>query len=134
MYKFEELPNGSNSPIILMTLSNPYNPHTDSLETSAHIKGIFEASNDDVYCVADMSTINVSFSDLVLGLSEAFKNPESIFSNPRIHMYTVGSSELLRLGTEAVANQAQYGQVGIKIYGSVPEAVTQIQTDMTAKA
>ena len=71
--------------------------------------------------------MKVSFSDLVQGMAAAFKTPGSVFGNPRLKTFTVGSDMLVQLGTKAATEQDQYGKVAISLHTSVESAIEAVK-------
>jgi hypothetical protein len=129
--EFERIPN---EPIIIGTFGNPYEPIRDAGATSEALNKALNETEGNVYYVADFLMTSFSFSDMAIGMSEAFRAPGSPYANPRLKMYIVGSAELLRLGVEAAATQQQYGSVPMQMFPSVDEALTKVRADLAQKA
>jgi hypothetical protein len=128
--KFERPPN---EPIVIGTFGNPYDPMRDAGATSEELNRALNESKDNVYYVADFSMTSFSFSDMAIGMSEAFRAPGSPYANPRLKMYIVGSAELLRLGVEAAKTQQQYGSLPMQMFPTVDEALTKVRADIAQK-
>lgn len=112
--------------ILISTFSTPYDPMNDTMSSIQEITKRLNETDKDLHYVADMRALNISFADLVSGLAQAFSNPDSVFANPRLKTYTVGSNTLIRMGSQAVAEQSQYGKIPIKLFSSVEEALQAI--------
>ena len=115
-----------NENTLIITYSNPLDIIQDTIVSMNEIRKILDSTDGDLYSIADMRGIEITFADLTQGMAQAFSTPDSVYANPRLTTYTVGDSELVRLGTEAVSKQDQYGKIAIKLYSSVEEALEAI--------
>lgn len=120
----------ANEPIIIAVYTNPFNAVEDSNAVAGYLIDFLEKSKEQVYFVADMREINVTFSDLVSGLAVAYTTPGSPYANPRLKTFTVATDELISLGAKAVAEQRQYGRADVQLYNTVEAALTEIKTLM----
>jgi len=110
-------------PIWVSNYHEPYDPSMDAHAVDLEMQSLTADVPGKLYFIADMRAIDVEFSDIVSGLAEAFKSGvETFYTNPRVTILTVGTSDLIKMATEA-AKQAQYGGVDIKVFPTVEEAV-----------
>lgn len=116
----------SGESVIIATFTNPFDAAVDGGAVAGHLIDILNNTTGDVYYIADMQGVDVSFSELVEGLAVAFTTPGSPYANPRLQTFTVATDDLLALGTKAVSEQQQYGKANVKLYSSVAEAQTEI--------
>ena len=119
-FKVEKVPN---EPIVISTISNPYDAMVDSAGIAQELLQILSETSDTIYYVADMSNLNVSFSELTVGLAHAFRTPGSPYANPRLKTLPVGSAGMIKFGVEAASQQSNYGKQQIQLYASVDEAL-----------
>lgn len=130
-FKFERVPN---EPIVIGTLSNPYDPAPDVEGISMALIQVLNETSETIYYVADMSDLNVSFSDLTMGLAQAFRTPGSPYANPRLKTLPVGSAGMIKFGVEAASQQSNYGKQQIKLYASVDEALAIARSEIAEMA
>jgi hypothetical protein len=97
---------------------------------AAQLQTLLSNTNSNVYYIADMRKVKISFSDLVVGLAQAFANKSSPYANPRLKTYTVASDELIAFGAKAAAEQDQYNKAAVKFYPGVDEALVEIRREM----
>ncbi|MEL7235911.1 MAG: hypothetical protein AAGK74_15505, partial [Chloroflexota bacterium] len=90
-------------PIWVATYSEPYNATIDAQKVDAEMTAITEGMKGNIYYIPDLRVIDVNFGQIVEGLAEAFKpGVKSFYSDPRVHILTVGTSDLIRMATAAV--------------------------------
>lgn len=114
--------------ILVGTFSEPYHPINDSGASAEKLMELLQTKTGDIHYVADLREVEIAFSDLAIGMAEAFGNPNSPYINPRVKTYTVGSSALIEFGVKAATEQEQYGNIEIKLYKSVDEAFADIDS------
>ena len=119
-YKFERIPG---EPVVVGTLFNPYDPGPDVEGIAQELNKVLNETTGTMYYVADMSGLNVSFSELTVGLAQAFRTPGSPYANPRLKTFPVGSAAMIKFGVEAASQQSNYGKQQIQLYASREEAL-----------
>lgn len=112
-----------NEAIIIAKFTEPFDAAQDTTAIANHLQDVLNNSSGTLCYIADMSEVKIKFSDLVLGLAEAFSNKSSPYANPRLRMFTVGSDELITFGTKAAAEQAQYNKANVALYSDVDSAL-----------
>jgi len=122
-YVVKQLPN---EPILLMTVSSPFDMEKDAPPLFALAAKTAEPIPGHVYCVYDLRKLELSFGDLVLGLSAQTGHVAGSMSDPNITAVMIGSSEMLKLAEKAF-QQKQYGEIGIKLFGSVEDATNYVR-------
>lgn len=105
----------------------------DSTAVAIQLLEFLDKTTGPVYYIADMRDIKIKFSDLVMGMSQAFTDPHSPYANPRMTTYTVASDLLISLGVKAASEQQQYGKADVKMYKSVDDALAEIRKQMAKK-
>jgi hypothetical protein len=130
-YTFERFPN---EPIAICTFKQPYDPKADAQGAAEELIKMLASIQGDVYYIADLRNINVSFSDLAVGLAQAFKTPGSPYANPRLKTFTVGSGELVRIGVETTARSQAYGNVQVRLFTSLEDALEQVRVEIAKSA
>ena len=128
-FKFERVPG---EPIAIGTMFNPHDPVNDTIGLSEELTKTLNEISDTVYYIADMSSLDVSFADLTVGLAQAYRTPGSPYANPRLKTFPVGSAGMIKFGVEAASQQANYGKQQIKLYASREEALETIRSEMAA--
>lgn len=117
-------------PILIAKFTPPFDPMKDSMGVAVQLLEFLDKTQGRVYYIADMRDIKIKFSDLVMGMSQAFTDPHSPYANPRLTTYTVASDLLISLGAKAASEQQQYGRANVKMYKSVDEALAEIRKQM----
>ncbi|MCU0464374.1 MAG: hypothetical protein MUF38_07365 [Anaerolineae bacterium] len=115
------------SPIIIATFTDPFDAVNDGGAVAGYLLDALNNISGNVYYIADMSTIKIDFSDLVMGLAAAYTTPGSPYANPRLKTYTVAHDDLIEFGAKAATEQQQYGKVEVKFYRDVTEALEAIR-------
>lgn len=117
-------------PILIAKFTPPFDPMKDSMAVAGQLLEFLDKTTGHVYYIADMRDIKIKFSDLVMGMSQAFTDPHSPYANPRVTTYTVAGDLLISLGVKAASEQQQYGRADVKLYKSVDEALAEIRKHM----
>ncbi len=117
----------SNEPIVVAKFTEPFDVVNDTGTVAKYLQDTLVGSSGDLYYVADMSEIEIQFSDLVTGLAQAYTDKSGPYTNPRLKTFTVAKSELIALGSKAAAEQSQYGKAAVKFYPSTDEALAEIR-------
>ena len=102
----------------------------DSTAVAVQLLEFLDKTQTKVYYIADMRDIKIKFSDLVMGMSQSFTDPNSPYANPRMSTYIVASDLLISLGAKAASEQQQYGRPNVKMYKSVDDALAEIRKQM----
>jgi hypothetical protein len=126
-FKVELFPN---EPIVVATFGEPFDPKRDTVGASDELSKILAKTEGPLYYVPDLSAIKISFADLTIGLAEAFRKPDSAYHNPRLRTFTVGSDELVQVGVQAAAQQAQYGRAAVQYFTLLDAALTQVRAEI----
>lgn len=125
-----EIKQMENLPIFVATMSEPHDAIADATGIEKEMHQNIAAVNGTVYYIPDLSAIKITFSNIVIGLNEAFKEGSgSFYSNPRVKMLMVGSDEMLRVAADA-GSQDQYGNVPIELFATVDEAVAHAKAQL----
>lgn len=117
-------------PILIAEFTPPFDPMKDSMAVAVQLSEFLAKHEGHVYYIADMRKIKIKFSDLVMGMSQAFTDPHSPYSNPRLTTYNVASDLLISLGTKAANEQQQYGKADVKLFKTTEDALAEIRKHM----
>ena len=82
-----------------------------------------------VYRIIDVTEVEMSFSDMMVAMS-ADRGGEGTLDDPDVTTIYVGRGDLVAFGVKALAEQDQYGQLGVKLFASGEEAYAYIVEDM----
>lgn len=127
-YTFKQL---ANEPIFIAKFTEPFDVVADGSGVAGKLQDALNNSSGPVYYVADMSEVRIQFSDLVIGLAQAYSDKSSPYANPRLKTFTVANDELIAIGTKAAAEQEQYGHAAVKLYSSVDAAMQDVREAMS---
>lgn len=113
--------------ILIITFNDPFDVIADTATAEKEIKKRLDKNHDQLHYIADLSHVKVSFAGLVQGMAQAFTTPGSVFTNPKLINYTIiGDDQIMQLGAKAAKEQDQYGKIPIKLYGTVDDALKEI--------
>ncbi|MEL6403578.1 MAG: hypothetical protein AAFR81_04380 [Chloroflexota bacterium] len=122
-------------PIFVATFSEPHNSSQDSAGINEAMLPKLEEFEGTVYYIPDMRQVDVNFGDMVAGLQQAFASGvDTIYTNPRTKILTVGTQDLVRLAAEAVKTQEQYKKIPIDLFTTVEEAIAKAEKLMSQQA
>ncbi|MCU0464377.1 MAG: hypothetical protein MUF38_07380 [Anaerolineae bacterium] len=113
-------------PIVIATFSPPFDAVKDASTTAGYLNRLLAETNGDIHYIADLSALEIDLSDLVLGMTTAYASLQSPFYSPRLKTYTVGNTELVKVGAEAAAADARYG-ANVRFYPHVAEALAEVE-------
>ncbi|MDX1994668.1 MAG: hypothetical protein SF029_19955 [bacterium] len=120
-YKVTRVPN---EPIVVLEVSSPFDMITDLPAVFADIAKAKAGVASLTYCLYDVRNLQITFSDVVMGLAAHTKGEPGSVSDPTIRVILIGSDELLRLASEAL-KQEQYGQIALPMYATYDEAIAE---------
>ncbi|MFN8527484.1 MAG: hypothetical protein U0670_02595 [Anaerolineae bacterium] len=126
-YKITQLPN---EPIIIAKFTEPFDSTKDTTGVALVLADTLNKITGKLYYIADLQDVQIQFSDLVIGLAEAYANKASPYSNPRLTTFTVASDMLIEMGAKAASEQQQYGNADVKFYAKVDDALAVIRGQM----
>ena len=82
-----------------------------------------------VYRIIDVREMNLSFSDMMVAMATDRKGEGTLDDSDVTTLY-VGGGDLVAFGVKALAEQDQYGQLGVKLFASDEEAYAYVVEDM----
>lgn len=113
--------------VVIAKFTNPFDALKDSVAVAAFLTEHLRTTAGQIYYIADMSGIKITFFDLVQGMSQSFTDPTSPYANSRLTTLTVAGDLLISLGVKAASEQQQYGKVNVKLYRTVDQALAQVR-------
>lgn len=122
----------SDEPIIVAKFNEPFDAINDTTAVAKMLQDTLSSTSGTLCYIADMSEVQIKFSELVVGLAEAFSNKASPYANPRLRMFTIGSDELIAFGTKAASEQAQYQKANVKLYPDMESALADARNALKA--
>lgn len=75
-----------------------------------------------IYRILDVSKVDLQFSDMMVAMG-AERGMEGGSSDPDVTTLFVGSGELVKMGTKALAEQDQYGKARVHLFTTQEEAI-----------
>ncbi|MEL6272956.1 MAG: hypothetical protein AAFU54_03235 [Chloroflexota bacterium] len=114
-----------NEPLLIAVQATEYDPAGDAALTREHLQQLLDNHSGQVYYIPDVTGMEASFSDLVVGLAESFnrKQNNNIFFDPRLHILAVATNPIVKLAAKAGAQQDQYGNARLMVFDSREEAL-----------
>lgn len=111
-------------PIVIVKYVDPREPAAQQVRsTSEQIVNVTADISGMIYRINDVREYNLTYKEIALGLAEeTTAGLPGLVSDPRVCSITVGSSHYVKLGTQA-ARQPQYGELEIKLFESMDEAL-----------
>lgn len=97
-----------------------------ALQLNNLIYDMLSEMQPNVPVLLDLRKFKITFSDLVMALSDTNKG-NSMFAHPNLsEIVVVTDSGLLKMGAMAL-NQAQYGKKQVAVYTSLEEAMSHVE-------
>jgi hypothetical protein len=127
-YKIEKM---ADEPVVICTLEKGFNLGRDTAPYAKELQALLDSQPEQVYLITDARQLEVSFGDLIQGLTVVARGDLAVVRHPKIiNLITVGRSALLDLGSNAL-KQAQYGSLNIpvQVYTRMEDAWSFIQKD-----
>ncbi|PJF39244.1 MAG: hypothetical protein CUN55_14910 [Phototrophicales bacterium] len=110
-----------NEPILIITAKGKFTP--ENIETSFNeINKYYDPDGEMLYIISDNTELDMSFSDVVTGLASVTRREGFRFGAPNSMLIMVGTSEMVRLGTEAM-KQKQYGNLEVPMFDNIDDAI-----------
>ena len=109
-------------PVIVFTIQAPVDGEKDARTTSEKAIEFAHELGQPVYRIVDFSQVNVTFTDILMGISAGTGVPDDL-----VHTYMVGSHELVRLAAESSAQEQYGGGIQVQLYASIDEALDAIR-------
>ncbi len=106
-----------NEPIIVATIIPPIDTVTEPQLTGQAANEIARRFKGTVYRITDLSLVNLSYEEMVMGMADDIKHSE-----PNMEHVFVGPGELVELATESM-KLPQYGAKGAQLVKSLEEAI-----------
>jgi hypothetical protein len=116
-------------PIIVLTATDPFVPHEDLPPAYEEVAEMIDGVPGPVYCLYDIGSVYLGFSDLVTTLSTAIRGTPGSASDPRVKVVIVGTDDLAQLASEA-SRQEQYGRLNFPLFASMEEAVAYARAEI----
>lgn len=104
-------------PIIVATIIPPIDTVTEPRLTGQAANAIARRFQSTVYRITDLSRLDLSYEELVMGMADDIKNSE-----PNMEHIFVGTGDMVELATQSM-KLPQYGAKGAHMIKSVEEAV-----------
>ncbi len=115
-------------PIYIATFGDSFDAGADPASVERRLSAALATHTGPVFYIADLTETSVSFKDVVLGLSNAYRSEDpSTYLDERLHMCIVGSDEFVRLAVDAVAHQRHYGEVKVEVFSTVEDALSHVR-------
>jgi hypothetical protein len=115
-------------PILISRIVEPFNIEKDVPASLAQIQDILSKMSGQLYIISDCSNINPNFSEVVTGLAETSR-PESPLRNPRTETYVVATGQIFQNMVDWY-RQRQYGELSMRLYKTVDEALKVVRADI----
>lgn len=114
--------------IIIVKTTDPLDVTNMLVEVKDILEAALDECNGTLYYINDIRDVNISFGDMVSGMGLAFKGGFAVFNDPNLHIIIVSESSMVKMGSKAASQQSQYGNVPIKVFTTVDEAVAYART------
>jgi hypothetical protein len=99
-YDIKEIPGES---IVLVTLSESFDPAYDAVDSIEKITSILDAQPAPVFYAIDIRSLHVNFGDMVSMMGLATKGATGFLKHPNIReVVIISSSDMLTLGAKAL--------------------------------
>lgn len=116
-------------PAILLDIQEPFDPKEDVTRSAQEAARLQQELDRPIYRIIDLSKVDMEFSEMIVAMGNERKQAGGS-SDPNITTCFVGSSDVVRMGTKALAEQDQYGKGKVSLFTSVNEAIAFIREDI----
>ncbi len=120
----------SDMPLITVHFTMPFDPVGEAEIVAEKLQEMLDATEGKVYYIADITALELTFSQLMLGMGAAYVEG-SPYADPRMHIYTIASGDMIKMASEAVNTQEQY-KGSVRLFATVDEAMADIEAAMKA--
>jgi hypothetical protein len=110
--------------ILYSTYLPPFEAEADSQTSLKAILDFAKTMNGLFFVVTDVRQIDLSFSDLVLGMSTM----RELAMNVQMQIVAIGSGDMLKFAADA-ARQKQYGQHNVVLVATPEEALNHVANE-----
>jgi hypothetical protein len=120
-------------PIIVAVWQEPMDFRTEVPEMFQQVLALRDTieDSDRYFLIMDISSVKVSFSDVVYALGESRVARDQRRADLPLSLLLVGSGPLLELAAKAMS-QAQYGGYGMRLCASMEDALAAVRTAVAA--
>lgn len=129
-YRVELLPN---EPIVIVTLSEPFDWEKDIQATTARVAELTRHMAGPIYRISDMKQVSLDFSEVVTALASATRVVEGGLNDPRFRVVFISHEALLDLAEFGArsASQKQYGVTEpVQVFTNLDEALLHIRSEL----
>jgi hypothetical protein len=113
-------------PIVFVSITPPFNPLSDVPEAYTKAAQLSQTIPGTVFMLSDVSTISLSLDDMINGMAML---RGVLPKDNRYRFLAIGSAELIKFAAQAM-KQAQYGNVDIRLFASLDEAVAHVHAEL----
>ena len=121
-------------PAILATILSGFTVAHDWADGEAEIRRLLDASPEPLFLIDDVREMNMTFDDLVASASLGSRGQDPLWHHPKMRsVYFITGSKII----EAIAaglNSPVFGNVHVKVFASVEEALQDIDQVTAAAA
>ncbi|NDJ54012.1 MAG: hypothetical protein GYB68_13145 [Chloroflexi bacterium] len=109
--------------IIVVVLMNRYDFEKNSKELYDEIDKLMGADETELYCITDLSTLDIDFSDVVVALGSSKRGGPGSPADPRFAQNIfIGTDDMVQFAAQSM-QQTQYGKLDTLVFPSLEEAL-----------
>ena len=116
-------------PVVHLKMKQPLQMPGDVQTNAAEGQKLKQEVGGHVYRIIDVREAGLTFSDMMVGMSTD-KSGEGTLDDPDVTTIFLGDGELVEFGVKALAEQDQYGKLGVKLFSSEEDAYDFVREDM----
>ncbi len=117
-------------PAILIDIQEPFDPKNDVMKSAEEAARLREELRRPIYRIIDVSKVDIEFSEMIVAMGTERKKAGGS-GDPDVTTCFVGTSDVVRMGTQALAEQEQYGKGDVKLFTSADDAIRFIRDEIS---
>ena len=122
----------STHPVLLNVVLPSYNIATDWADGDQDMKRILDTHPEPLFLISDIREMRMSLDDMISAASMGSRGDTPAWHHPRMRgLYFVSTSKIVRMAAAGLNNPA-FGNVRAKVFGTVEEALADIERVMAA--
>lgn len=116
-------------PVVHLKMMQPIKQPDDVIFNATEGAKLKHDLGGHVYRIIDVTALNLDFSNMMMGMA-GDQGLEGSLSDPDVTTVFLGGGDLVEFGVKALAEQEQYGQLGVQLFSSEDDAYDFIREDI----
>ena len=119
-YTVEKL---ADEPIIVTTMTPKYSVGRNMTDSDNEIRDILDVSDEDLFVIADISQVTLTFNDVMLGSSKGARNQAALWHHPKIKkMIFISQAAIVGIAAKGLKSKF-FGHLEVMVFPSTQAAL-----------